>query len=77
MQLREDRLLQQSPLKIISSWLLMVVQGLTFPGYSEKNVSVKFVNQPLLFAAPEQHLPLIMYLNIHLYTLRSKNLCEG
>lgn len=40
MQLREDRLLQQSPLKIISSWLLMVVQGLTFPGYSEKNALV-------------------------------------
>ena len=51
MQLREDRLLQQSPLKIISFWLLMVVQGLTFPGFSEMNVSVKFVNQPLLFAA--------------------------
>ena len=51
MQLREDRLLQQSSLKIISFWLLMVVQGLTFPGFSEMNVSVKFVNQPLLFAA--------------------------
>ena len=48
----------------------MVVQSLTFPGCLEMNVSVKFVNRHLLFAAQSStYLPLIMhfeYTFIHL-----------